>query len=44
MNDFERLKLQEMIKTNDVEDQTNKIRKLKDVRNKWESQNINAHV
>tara|TARA_Y100000816_G_scaffold208016_1_gene153865 strand:- start:2907 stop:3368 length:462 start_codon:yes stop_codon:yes gene_type:complete len=29
MNDFERLKLQEMIKTNDVEDQTNKIRKLK---------------
>jgi len=29
MNDFERLKLQEMIKTNDVEDQTNKIRELK---------------
>lgn len=29
MNDLERLKLQEMIKTNDVKDQTNKIRELK---------------
>jgi hypothetical protein len=29
MNDFQKLKLQEMIKANDVEDQTNKIRELK---------------
>ena len=29
MNDLQKLKLQEMIKVNDVEDQTNKIRELK---------------
>ena len=33
MNDNERLKLQEMITTNDVEDQTGKIRELKHSKN-----------